>query len=74
LNSRELRTEIYRYINYVIYDLINEYGMEEDEAEKILKQSGFLKLIEDFPNQVLHYNTEYWAEQLYSNHSTYIYA
>jgi hypothetical protein len=50
---------------YVKEDLMELYKLSENEAEKCIIKSKFSQVIKKFPEQVLHYETDYWADKIY---------
>lgn len=48
-----------------VAECINEiYGNDIEEAKSIVTNSSFPELLDEMPDFVLHYNLEYWAEEI----------
>jgi hypothetical protein len=54
-----------RIRKYVVGDLIANYQLGLKEAEDLVSKSTFSKLLEDNYEFVVHYNTDYWARDIY---------
>ncbi len=61
-----LSTSVKDYINFLKEDLEEMFNLSEIEATKYIQESKFRKLVGEFPDQVLHYETDYWAEIIYN--------
>lgn len=61
------KNDINEYMDYVIKDLIDMYGIKQSEALRLIKVYNFDKMIEKSPEFILHYNTDDWAERIYNN-------
>ncbi|MBW8350302.1 hypothetical protein K0H71_12720 [Bacillus sp. IITD106] len=62
-----IKNHIREYTDYVIKDMMDMYGIKQDEANQLIKKYNFDKMVEKAPEFVLHYNTEDWAERIYKN-------
>lgn len=54
------------YIEDIVQDLQEIYHVNQIEAHKIVRGSSFLATMERDPEYVINYDTEYWAEKLYT--------
>lgn len=63
--DRELSNNVRDYVKFLKEDLQEMFNLSEVEALKYIHESKFKKLIDKFPEQVLHYETDYWAEVIY---------
>lgn len=64
---------IKEFIEDVVQDLQEMYDVNQMEAHRILRGSAFLTTMERDPEYVINYDTEYWAERLYTRSKIYQY-
>lgn len=50
--------------NGVIGELIQKYGLTKKAAHDLFKDSDLLSMLEEMPEYIFHYDTQYWAKQL----------
>jgi hypothetical protein len=56
-----------RYYAKVLSDLKNDYNLDVEEAKALLERVNLSGMIDDFPEEVTHYPTKYWADKIYSD-------
>lgn len=54
------------FISYIKEDLILHFDVSEEEADKMINKSVFMKLLKEDPDYVYHYEAEYWANYIFS--------
>lgn len=57
---------IQEYVEDVVQDLQSMYHVNQKDAHKIVSGSAFLTTMKRDPEFVINYDTEYWAEKLYT--------
>lgn len=72
-NDNQVKAFIHEYIEDVAGDLQEMYDLSEREAQNFLNGSAFLSALERDPEFVVNYDTEYWAERIYTTRKKNIY-
>lgn len=55
-------------INYIIETIVEQYGFTQKKATEILNSVEFEKLYAKMPDYIQHYDTEYWAKEIYETY------
>ena len=65
MNINNLSQDEINDILFCLAECINEiYGKDIEEAKSIVYNSSFPELLKKMPEFILHYNFEYWAEEI----------
>ena len=62
-------SDIKLYNESIIKNLICDYKMEKDDAEKAVSQSVFQSLIKDYPDIVIHYPVDSWSKDIWREYN-----
>jgi len=50
---------------YVISDLVANYQLDTEQAKEMVEKSAFNQMLADSYEFVVHYNSDYWAKDVY---------
>ena len=57
-----------KMIRYVIEEVCYSYGLSEADANKVVRNSVFAKMLRYDPVFAGHYSARYWAETVYAEY------
>lgn len=63
--DQEAEDQDKEFISYIKDDLMEFFDISEEEADKMISKSVFMKLLKNDPDYVYHYEAEYWAHYIF---------
>ncbi|PGQ46729.1 hypothetical protein [Bacillus thuringiensis] len=58
-----------KLIRYVQKQLVKNFGISEEEADYYIQDSSFIEMLQEDPDFVFHYNSQYWANNIAGEHN-----